>query len=86
MLNFVLALTVMFLECRFSFRGQLAVEVPKAKNVRTNTDAALIFIETVHRWDKTETLSSKSKAPNKKPADGSQASIRADFLNSSARS
>jgi hypothetical protein len=28
-LCFVLALTVMFLECSFSFRGQLAVKVPK---------------------------------------------------------
>src|SRR6266705_1659026 len=35
----------MFLECRFSFRGQLAVEVPKPKNVRTNTDTPLIFLE-----------------------------------------
>jgi hypothetical protein len=56
----------MFLECRFSFRGQLAVEVPKSKNVRTNTDTPLISAKTVHRWDKSETLSSKSKAPSKK--------------------
>jgi hypothetical protein len=57
----------MFLECNFSFRGQLAVEVPRAKNVRTNTDTPLIFSETVHRWDKTETLSSKSKTRNGEP-------------------
>jgi hypothetical protein len=41
--------------------------VPRAKNVRTNTDEPQISLKTVHRWDKTETHSSKSKAPAEEP-------------------